>query len=166
MQKRIVSCVVLLALAILATPRLHALCFEPKIRVDDEFFVSDLVFTGSIVADQKTGLTPEGDYDGHIFTWRVDRVFRGAIHVGDLVHTHSGDDSGRFPLEAEEGHQVGRHFLIFASPEPTHKEGFGIDNCGNSVPLSEAASTIAQIRKLPNRHGGLLYGEMIDGDVG
>jgi hypothetical protein len=162
MQKRIAGCVVLLALAILATPRLHAFCYEPKIRVDDEFFVSDLVFTGNLVEDQKIGLTPEGYYEEDAYTWRVQRVIRGAIHSGEMVRTYSSNDSGRFPYDVK----VGQHFLIFAFPDPTHKGGFAADNCGNSAPLSEATRTIAEIRQLPNRHGGLLYGKMIDGDVG
>jgi hypothetical protein len=162
MQNRIVNCVVLLVLAVLATPRLHAFCLEPKIRVDDEFFVSDLVFTGTLVADHKLGLTPDGYYGEDAFTWRVQRVFRGAIHSGDMVRTYSGNDSGRFPFDVK----VGQHFLIFAFPYPTHKGGFAADNCGNSVPLSEAASTITEIHKLPTRHTGLLYGQMIDSDEG
>jgi len=156
----------LLVAAMLAAPRLYAFCDEPRIRVDDEFFVSDLVFTGTIVADDRTGVTPEGFYDGHDFTWRVSRVFRGAVRPGDLIHTYSPDDSARFPLEAEEGHQVGRRFLIFAFPDRTHKSEFAVDDCGHSVPLSKAASTIAEIRRLPQRHGGLLYGEMFDWDEG
>jgi hypothetical protein len=162
MKTRIISCALLIALAILATPRLHAFCYEPKIRVDDEFFVSDLVFTGTLVADQKLGLTPEGDYDEDAFSWRVQLVFRGAIHSGDMVRTYSGNDSGRFPFEVK----VGQYFLIFAFPYPTHKGGYAADNCGNSVPLSAAVSTITEIRKLPTRHGGLLYGQMIDSDEG
>jgi hypothetical protein len=110
MRKRIISCIALLALAILAMPSLHAFCYEPKIRVDDEFFVSDLVFTGTIIADQKIGLTPDGFYDEDAFTWRVQQVFRGAIHTGDMVRTYSGNDSGRFPYDVK----VGQHFLIFA----------------------------------------------------
>ena len=146
----------------LLQPQLRAFCFEPKIRVDDEFFVSNLVFTGTLVADQKLGLTPEGYYDEDAFTWRVQRVFRGAIHAGDMVRTYSGNDSGRFPFDVE----VGQRFLIFAFSYPTHKGGFAADSCGNSVPLSVAASTITEIRKLPTRHGGLLYGQMIDSDDG
>jgi hypothetical protein len=155
-----------LLMGMMAAPHLHAFCFEPKIRVDDEFFVSDLVFTGTIVADDKTGMTPEGFYDGHDFTWRVSRVFRGAVRPGDFVHTYSEDGSGRFPLEAEEGHQVGRRFLIFAFPDPTHKGVFGVDDCGNSVPLAKAASKVGEILQLPHRHGSVLYGEMFDWDEG
>jgi len=162
MRKRIISCIVLLPLVILATPSLHAFCYEPKIRVDDEFFVSDLVFTGTLVADQKLGLTTESYYDEDAYTWRVQRVFRGSIHAGDMVSTYSGNDSGRFPFDVK----VGQSFLIFAFPDSTHKSGFAADNCGNSIPLSKAASTIAEIRQLPTRHGGLLYGKMIDGDLG
>ena len=170
MKSRIVSCVVLFALAILATPRLHAFCLEPKIRVDDEFFVSDVVFTGTLIEDQKLVLTSdghyvltsEGYYDEEAYTWRVQRVFRGVIHPGDMVRTYSANDSGRFAYDTE----VGQHFLIFANPDPTHKGGFVADSCGNSAPLSKATPTIAEIRQLPTRHGGLLYGKMIDGDVG
>jgi hypothetical protein len=162
MQNRILSCALLLALVILATPRLHAVCFEPKIRVDDEFFVSDLVFIGTLVTDHKIGLTPEGYYDEDAFTWRVQRVFRGAIHSGDMLRTYSGNDSGRFIYDVK----AGQHFLIFAISDPTHKGGFVADSCGNSLPLSQATRTISELSELPNRHGGLLYGKMIDGDVG
>jgi hypothetical protein len=154
--------VAVLATATLIVPRAHAFCYAPKIRVDDEFFVSKLVFTGTLVADQKLGLTPEGYYDEDAFTWRVQRVFRGTVHSGDTVRTYSGNDSGRFPFHVE----VGQRFLIFAFSDPTHKGGFAADNCGNSIPLSKAASTIAEIGDLPKRHGGLLYGQMIDGDEG
>ena len=84
------------------------------------------------------------------------------IHTGDMVRTYSGNDSGRFPYDVK----VGQHFLIFAFPYPIHKGGFAADNCGNSAPLSKAASTITEILHLPNRHGGLLYGKVIDGDMG
>lgn len=113
--KHLVRSFAILTVFVLATTQLYAFCHAPEIRVDDEFFVSDLVFTGTIVADQKADLTADGDYDGHIFTWRVGGVFHGAIRAGDLGHTYSGNDSGRFPLEAEEGHQVGRRFLLFAA---------------------------------------------------
>jgi len=146
----------------LVSTRLWAFCLEPKIRVDDEYFVSDLVFTGTIVADEKIGLTPDGFFDGQDFTWRVDRVFRGPVHPGELVHTYSGNDSGRFPFETK----VGGRFLILASPYSDQKGEFAVDSCGNSAPLSRAASTIAEIRQLPRHHGGLIYGKMIDGDEG
>lgn len=157
-----VGCLAAFAIMALYPVHVHAFCYAPKIRVDDEFFVSDLVFTGTLVADQKIGLTPEGYYDEDAFTWRVQRAFRGAIHSGDMVRTYSGNDSGRFPYEVK----VGQRFLIFAFADSTHKGGFAADNCGNSIPLSKAAPTIALVRDLPNRHGGLLYGQMIDGDAG
>jgi hypothetical protein len=43
---------------------------------------------------------------------------------------------------------------------------YSVDDCGNSVPLSQGTRTIAEIQTLPGRHGGLLYGEMFDGDEG
>jgi hypothetical protein len=148
-----------LAMAMVA-PRLYAFCFEPKIRVDDEFFVSDVVFAGTIVANQKTGLTPDGFFDGWDVTWRIDRVFRGPISVGGMMHIVFGNDSGRFPFDTK----VGRHFLIFAVPYSGHKGKFAVDSCGNSGPLSRATSTISEIRDLPHRDGGLLYGAIYDGD--
>jgi len=159
---------ILLATSVLTTiaPMARAFCLEPKIRVDDEYFVSDVVFTGTITRDQKVGLTPQGFYDEDIFTWRVDRVFRGSIHPGDEVRTGSGNDSGRFPFEAAEGHQVGRHFLIFASVDPSSRKNYAVDNCGNSTLFAKAARTIREIEGLPSHRGGLLYGVMYDGDEG
>jgi hypothetical protein len=89
-----------------------------------------------------------------------------AQFAGDLVHTYSGDDSGHFPFEAEDGHNVGMGFLIFAFADKSQKGRFAVDNCGNSTHLSKATSTIAELEQLPSRHGGLLYGEMYDGDEG
>jgi hypothetical protein len=155
-----------LAVMFLVTSQIHAVCSEPKIRVDDEFFVSELVFSGTIVADRKVGLASDGAYDGHDFSWRINEVYRGAVRAGELVHTYSSDDSARFPWDAEDGHQVGRRFLIFTFPDSEHKGQLAVDDCGNSALLSKAARTIAEIRTLPNGHGGLLYGEMFDGDIG
>lgn len=84
------------------------------------------------------------------------------IHPGDMVRTYSANDSGRFAYDIE----VGQHFLIFANPDPTHKGGFVADSCGNSIPLSQATRTITEISQLPSRHGGLLYGKLIDADAG
>jgi len=139
----------------------------PQIRLDDEFFVSDIVFTGTIVADRKIGLTREGFFEARVFTWRVDTVLRGAITSGQQVKTFTGNDSARFPLESgAAGSLAGRSFLVFAFRDEQHAGSFAIDNCGNSVPLRAAKSKISEIKALPLHHGGLLYGSMMDGDAG
>ena len=142
----------------------YAFCLKPKIRVDDEFFVSDIVFVGTIISDQKIGVTSDGFYDSQLFGWRVSKVLRGSIEPGHLVITYSGNDSGRFPFEAEEGHQTGRNFLVFARKYPTRPGAYAVDNCGNSVPSYEAKETLNEIRDLAHRRGGLLYGAMMDRD--
>ncbi len=155
-----------LALLLLNKPA-DAYCNVPPIRLDDEFFVSDIVFTGSIVADRKIGLTPEGFFEARSFTWRVDRVLRGSIVPGRRVTTFTGNDSGRFPLDAgQSGSLVGGKFLIFAFRDRQHSGFFAVDSCGNSRPLSEAASKIHEIEDLPHHHGGLIYGSMMDGERG
>lgn len=55
-----VGCLAVFAIILLYPVHARAVCFEPKIRVDDEFFVSDLVFTGTLVEDQKIGLARGG----------------------------------------------------------------------------------------------------------
>lgn len=152
---------------LLLTKSAEAYCNVPPIRVDDEFFVSDIVFTGSIVGDKKIGLTPEGFFEARSFTWRVDRVFWGSIVPGQRVETLSGNDSGRFPLDAGRSRSlVGGKFLIFAFTDRQHSGLFAVDSCGNSRPLREAASKIHEIEELPHHHGGLIYGSMMDGDRG
>lgn len=144
-----------------------AFCNVPPIRLDDEFFVSDIVFAGSIVADRKIGLTPDGFFEARSFTWRVDKVLRGPIIPGQRVRTVTGNDSARFPLDAGESSSlVGGKYLIFAFTDRQHAGLFAVASCGNSRPLHEAASKILQIEDLPNHHGGLIYGSMMDGDRG
>lgn len=145
----------------------EAYCNVPPIRLDDEFFVSDIVFTGSIIADKKMGLTSDGFFEARSFTWRVDKVLRGSIVPGQRVRTITGNDSARFPLDAgRSGSLVGGKFLIFALKDRQHTGVFAVDQCGSSMPLQEAASKIRQIEELPHRHGGLIYGSMVDGDRG
>jgi hypothetical protein len=143
----------------------EAFCNVPPIRLDDEFFVSDIVFIGSIVSDKKIGLTPEGFFEARSFTWRVDRVLRGSIVPGQRVRTFTGNDSGRFPLDAGQLISLGGgKFLIFAFRDRQHTGFFTVDSCGNSRPLHEAASKIHEIEDLPHHHGGLIYGSMMDGE--
>jgi len=154
------------ALILLSRPAC-AFCNVPPIRLDDEFFVSDIVFEGSIVADQKIGLTPDGFFDARSFTWQIDRVFRGSIVSGQRVRTVTGNDSARFPLDAGASRSlVGGKYLIFAFTDKEHVGVFAVDQCGNSLPLREAASKIREIEELPHHHGGLIYGSMMDGDRG
>jgi hypothetical protein len=161
----IVRGVALCAACVLLSKPAGAFCNVPPIRLDDEFFVSDLVFEGSIVADRKIGLTPDGFFDARSFTWRVDRVFRGSIVPGQRVVTLTGNDSGRFPLDAGSSSSlVGGKFLIFALTNRQHVGLFAVDQCGNSRPLREAASKIREIEDLRNHHGGLIYGSMMDGE--
>jgi hypothetical protein len=144
-----------------------AFCNVPPIRVDDEFFVSDIVFTGSIIADKKIGLTPDGFFEARSFTWRVDKVLRGSIVPGQRVITVTGNDSARFPLDAGGSRSlVGGKFLILAFTDRQHAGLFAVDSCGNSRRLNDAASKIRQIENLPNHHGGLIYGSMMDGERG
>ena len=45
------SCLLLLRLS--SAGSAHAFCNQPKLRVNDEYFVSDIVATGTVVGDRK-----------------------------------------------------------------------------------------------------------------
>jgi hypothetical protein len=139
-----------------------AACLAPTLRVNDEFFISDLVFTGTITRQAKTGVDASGDWDGHDLTWQVSRVYRGDIKGGDAVQTHTENDSGRFPTDIEDSafsttdrNGIGKSFLIFAHRVDTVYE---VDNCGNSRNLLHASSQIKQLRAIPRNSQGEVYG--------
>ncbi len=126
-----------------------AVCPQPHPRVCAEFFKSDAVFIGTVLA-QRT-VPAEGDfYDGWLYDLRVQRTFRGSARKTISVFTENS--SGRFPLES------GRQYLLFATK---YKNRLEIDNCGNSGLLSQAEDTIRQIERIEKAPSG---GE-IDGRV-
>ena len=132
-----------------------AVCSQPKIRVNDEFFTSEDVFEGTIVSDTKLGLDAQGNYAAHRFGWRIKQVFRGDIKPGDILQTYSEDDSGRFPPEAEEPRVVGMSFLTFAYKS---QSGLVVDSCGNSTYLSHATSVRKAIEAIPLHAESHIYG--------
>lgn len=136
----------------------RAFCYDPKLRVDDEFFVSKYVITATLINDKKLGLDRDGDYTGHNFTWRVLRVYRGSIQPNATFITYSGNDSGRFPLEAEEGHLVSRKYLLFVGK---NRDGLYVDNCGNSDSLLNARQTLNELARVGKGSDGLIYGSIL-----
>ncbi len=153
---------VLLFLLVLA-PEAGAFCLTPKIRIDDEFFVSDLVVTATLIHDQKLDMDKDGFYTGHDFSWRVIHVYRGKIRPDQTFVTHSGNDSGRFPLDAEESHVNPGPYLLFAFKD---KSVFAVDNCGNSKPVSQAERTLREIGQVGKSPDGIIYGRLLPGPIG
>lgn len=160
MKNRLV--LVVLFLLVLA-PRARASCLNPEIRVDDEFFVSDLVVTATLIHDQKLGVEKDGSYAGHDFSWRVSHVYRGGMKPGETFVTHSDNDSGRFPDDAEDKHISRGPYLLFAFK---HKAVFAVDNCGNSKPVSRAHQALREIAQVGKSPDGLIYGGLSPGPSG
>jgi hypothetical protein len=143
--------------------RARALCFTPEIRVDDEFFVSDLVVTATLIHDQKLGMNKDGNYTGHDFTWRVIHVYRGGIKPGEPFVTNSENGSGRFPFDAEERHVSAGPYLLFAFKD---KAAYAIDSCGNSKPVSQAQRVLREIAQVGRSPDGMIYGGLSPGPSG
>jgi len=139
----------------------YAFCYEPKIRVDDEFFISDSVFIGQIAAVKKIGLTPEGYYDSYEISWTVLQVFRGSHRPSEVIKTVSGNDSGGF-LDADI--PLGSSYVVFAQISNVTSE-LVVDGCGNSALFKDSFSTISKIKAIRTQPTGLLYGELINCDV-
>jgi hypothetical protein len=148
-------------LLFMVTPSLFAFCYEPKIRLDDEFFISDFVVTATLVGDKKLDLDKDGFYTSDLFTWRVRRVYRGAIKFGDTFLTSSGNDSGRYPFVAVGGHLIGQTYVLFVGGTVyagETKKTLYVDNCGNSRQLSSATNVLRQITQIGKSFDGIVYG--------
>lgn len=155
--------VLVLLLLLVLVSRARAVCLSPAIRVDDEYFVSDLVVTASLIHDQKLGVEKDGSYAGHDFSWRVSHVYRGGMKPGETFVTHSDNDSGRFPDDAEDKHISRGPYLLFAFK---HKAVFAVDNCGNSKPVSRAQQALREIAQVGKSPDGLMYGGLSPGPWG
>jgi hypothetical protein len=143
------------ALLILVVGSAIAVCLQPKPKVCAEFFKSDAVFVGTVVAQT---LMDKDGYDGWVYRLRAKKVYRGPTQ--DVIEVYTGNDSARFPLD------TGETYLLFAA---TCEKRLAIDCCGNSAKLSEASDPLHQLEELMRRIKSATQGEVsgvVDDHVG
>jgi hypothetical protein len=130
-----------------------AVCFKPNPRVCAEFFHSDAVFVGTVVAEIPV-LAGEGFDEGRVYRLRARKTYRGPAQ--DMFEVFTGNDSARLPLD------VGETYLLFAS---TSGGRLTIVGCGNSTKLSKAGDAIRELENLIKRLKSATDGE-VSGVVG
>jgi hypothetical protein len=120
-----------------------------------EFFRSEVVLTGTVVSVREWP-TAGANREGWFYRVRVTRSYRGAARR--FVEVFTGDDSARLPLVN------GHSYLLFARK---YEGRLTIDNCGNSVELSEAVESIHQIEtvleNMKSASGGDIGGRILVG---
>jgi len=126
-----------------------AFCLAPQLLVSDEYYVSQLVFTGVVLSAHHVGDPNDVDfYTGTHYRLRVDHWYRGT-HV-DYVTLYSENSTARFEMEKQ------HRYLIFANKT---EEGWFVDNCGNSVDISKSTAALNGLKKLP-LHQSFIYGDV------
>lgn len=138
-----------------------AFCLQPHPRVCNEFFKSDAIFTGTVIAE--TPVHAEGEsIDGWVYRLRMKRSYRGPEQK--IIEVFTANDTGRLPLE------VGETYLLFAR---SYEGRLVIGDCGNSEKLSRSHKAIRQVgevlRAAKSASGGEIggvVGENPGGDVG
>jgi len=131
-----------------------AFCFAPKLRVSDEYFISDLIVTGTMTASRNIvdPADPEG-WTGTFYTVQVDTVYRG--NAPKSLEVYSENSTARFPMEE---HKL---YVLFINKDPD--KNWTVDNCGNSGEVGLSAATMMQLKQLPLRHS-YVYGEVYSYD--
>jgi hypothetical protein len=133
---------------------LHALpasaaCRQPDPKVCAEFFKSDVVFVGTVLA-LRTVPTKGDFYDGWWYRLRVRKMFRGPDR--ETVEVFTENSSVRFPLT------VGNEYLLFAKDFGGRLE---IAHCGNSGLLSQSLQEIQEIEQIGKVPTGTIEGRVV-----
>jgi hypothetical protein len=127
-----------------------AFCLGPQLRVSDEYYVSPLVLTGTVIG-QKLEVAPD-DPDGSTGTFykvHVDKTWRGTPQ--QTITLYSENSTARFPMQQHKA------YVLFVTRSPEGK--WVVDNCGNSNQLPSADKTLAALRHLPLKQS-FVYGEV------
>jgi hypothetical protein len=106
----------------------HAVCLNGAPSVADEFHRSAIVALGTLRASRDVSAPDDREGIDHtIYTVQLTRVFKGAP-AGRIVRLFSENTSARFPLDPHV------NYLLFIDDS---KDGFYVDNCGWSGPVSD-----------------------------
>jgi len=126
---------------------------QPPPRVCTEFFDSDAVFTGKVIAARRGADPDPANSDltaGWFYRLQMRQSFRGPTEKTIEVYTENA--SARYRLE------VGRSYLLFARK---WGDRFVIGCCENSAYLEESADKIRQIEQIKKtRSGGEIAGRI------
>lgn len=131
-------------------PEALAFCYSPQIRVSDEYFISNLVLTGTVTASRDiVDPADPGFTTGTFYTIHVDSVYRG--NATRSLNVYSENSTARFPMEEH------KTYLLFLTKNPD--KTWVVDNCGNSGAASLSSPVMDQLRHLPLRQS-FVYGEV------
>lgn len=144
-------CVLFVVFGMLAVGKdARGFCFAPQLRVSDEYFVSPLVLTGTVMASRNVvdPADPEG-WTGTFYTIRVDSVYRG--QAPRSMELYSENSTSRFPMELH------RPYILFLTKGT--ESNWMVDNCGNSGEISLSSPVLEELKQLPLRQS-FVYGEV------
>jgi hypothetical protein len=130
--------------------RAYGFCFTPELKVSDEFYVSNLVLSGTVVGSRDIIDPIDPGYTTGTFYWvRVDKYIRGKGPT--VVRVYSENTTARFPMD------MSQHYVLFLTKDTENH--WIVNNCGNSAGLSRDAPTMKSLQHLPLRQS------FIHGDV-
>lgn len=156
-QRPTLSFLGIVAAQILFVKSAVAVCPEPHPRVCAEFFKSNAVFIGTVIAERTVPARADF-YDGWVYRLRAKKIYRGPVR--ETIEVFTGNDNARFPLE------VGKTYLLFAY---MYDGRLTIDNCGNSEEFHQAGEAIRQIEDLlknaKSASGGDISGRIVPWDL-
>jgi hypothetical protein len=144
------------AFVLFLPPSVVAFCSAPQPRlVCAEYFSSSLIVQATLVGITHVPETRD-QLDAYVYSLRVNRVMRG--QAPQSIRVYEENSSGRATFN-----WVPRtDYLLFLFPDQQEKGMWGLDGCGNSGPLSKAATALADIAKVKSGTNG---GGMIQGVV-
>ncbi len=127
-----------------------AFCFAPQLRVSDEYFISDLVLTGTVVASRNIVDSKDpDDTTGTFYTVHVNAVYRG--NAPKLLVIYSENSTARFPMKEH------KPYILFLTRDSD--KDWVVDNCGNSAVAALRPATMKQLKQLPLRDS-YVYGDV------
>ena len=132
-------------------------CLAPQPRLAcAEYFNSAFVVTATLT---KTTPIPENSPtypDARIYTLRVNRILRGKPPA--TVQVYEENSSGRAGFDWVRGQE----YLLFLNYDENDHTLWELDGCGNSGPITRAATALSAIRAIQTARGS----SMIQGVVG
>jgi hypothetical protein len=149
-----------LAVAPLLPIRAMAFCNVPHPRlICAEYFASSVVVDATLVlasdseSEKDKKANPDLPPAAHIYSLRVNRVFRG--ETAPIIFLYEANDSGRATFDWVPG----REYLLFLFQSSERKGAWALDGCGNSGPVSEAKMALSEIVSIKTaRGGGVIHG--------
>lgn len=138
-----------IAVILLLPCPLLALCQVPQPRlVCAEYFASRVIVEATLVrtyddeSEMDKKAYPDLPPPAYIYSLRVNKFLRGKATQNIIVY--EPNDSGRATFDWN----LGTEYLLFLFPSSERKGAWALDGCGNSGPLRQATSALAEIGKV------------------